>query len=252
MLDETANADAGGAVMALLGQVRLVSLAHVNDPATTPGFPGDPEFTLETAFTVPADGFYLQYVKEGEHTGTHWGAPGHMNDGQVLADQMDPGDFLLPAVRIDVRDKAARDPDYALTVEDLEDWERRHGPIPAGAAICLWTGWGDKWGTPAYAGLDADGVIHQPGFGLAAVEWLVATGKLGRRGALGSDTFGPDRGVDDTYAVSKLLYHERRISLENLANLGALPPRGGAVLVGGVINRRGSGSPATVYGIVPR
>ena len=32
---------------------RVVFLSHVNDPARTPVFPGDPEFTLTTAFTVP-------------------------------------------------------------------------------------------------------------------------------------------------------------------------------------------------------
>src|SRR5690349_21086978 len=60
-----------------LGHIRLVTLSHVNDPAVTPLFPGDPAFTLTTAFTIPTDGFYLQYVQEGEHTGSHWGVPGH-------------------------------------------------------------------------------------------------------------------------------------------------------------------------------
>jgi len=54
-----------------LGRLRLVFLSHVNDPATTSIFPGDPEFTLETIATVPQDGFYMQYVRAGEHTGTH-------------------------------------------------------------------------------------------------------------------------------------------------------------------------------------
>ncbi|MDD9371302.1 MAG: hypothetical protein PV358_14380, partial [Acidimicrobiales bacterium] len=108
-----------------------------------------------------------------------------------------------------------------------------------------------RWGTPAYANLDADGVIHQPGFSIEAAQWLVDTGRLGRRGALGTDTFGPDRGVDDSYAVSTLLYGEHRISLENLANLQALPAQGARVLVGGPINRAGSGSSASIFGVLP-
>ena len=78
------------------------------------------------------------------------------------------------------------------------------------------------------------------------------TGKLGRRGALGTDTFGPDLGLDDTYAVSKLLYREHRISLEVLANLAELPPTGAWILVGGTVNRGGSGSPASVYALMPK
>ncbi|HYN93808.1 MAG TPA: cyclase family protein [Pilimelia sp.] len=231
--------------------VRLVNLAHVNDPATTTLFPGDPEFRLTTMTTVENDGFYMQYVEEGEHTGTHWGAPCHFDADGLCADELEPNDLFLPAVKIDIRRKAAADPDYGVTVDDLRGWERRHGPIPAGAAVILWTGWESRWGTPAYANTDADGVIHQPGFTIEAAQWLVDGGKLGRRGALGTDTFGPDRGVDSSYAVSVLLYREHRISLENLANLRQLPARGAWVLAGGPINRRGSGSTATIFGFIP-
>jgi kynurenine formamidase len=243
------TAYAGGRMS--LDRLRLVFLSHVNDPATTSGFPGDPEFTLTTAFTVPEDGFYLQYVKEGEHTGTHWGAPVHFDENGLAADQLDPGDLFLPAVKIDIRDKAARDQDYALTVADLKAWERRHGRIPEESAIILWTGWAKRWGTPAYANLDAEGRIHQPGFGIEAAQWLVDTGRLGRRGSLGTDTFGADVGIDETFAVSTLLFHRHRISLENLANLEALPTTGAWVLVGGPRNHHGSGSPATIFGVIP-
>jgi kynurenine formamidase len=234
-----------------LDRLRLVKLSHVNDPATTNVFPGDPPFTLTTVATIPEDGFYMQYVREAEHTGTHWGSPNHFKEDGLAADELDANDLFLPAVKIDVRDRAAKDADYAVTVADLTGWERRHGPIPQGAAVILWTGWERRWGTPAYPNLDAEGSIHQPGFSIEAAQWLVDTGKLGRRGALGTDTFGPDRGIDDTYAVSTLLYDQRRISLENMANLAQLPTTGAWVLVGGPINRHGSGSTATIFGVIP-
>jgi kynurenine formamidase len=229
----------------------LVFLSHVNDPATTSLFPGDPEFTLETMATVPVEGFYMQYVREGEHTGTHWGAPAHFQEGGLTADQLDPADLFLPAVKIDVRAKVADDPDYGVTIDDIKRWTRRYGRIPRGAAVILWTGWDARWGTDAYPNLDADGVIHQPGFLPETVTWLIETRRLDERGALGTDTFGPDRGIDDTFAVSVLLYDRRRISLENLTNLGSLPPTGAWVLVGGPRNQAGSGSTATIYGVLP-
>ncbi len=233
------------------GAPALIFLSHVNDPATTSLFPGDPEFTLETMATVPVDGFYMQYVREGEHTGTHWGAPAHFQEGGLTADQLDPGDLFLPAVKIDVRAQAAEDPDYGVTIDDVRQWTRRYGRIPRGAAVILWTGWEAKWGTDAYPNLDADGVIHQPGFLPETVEWLIETRRLDERGALGTDTFGPDRGIDETFAVSVLLYDRHRISLENLANLESLPARGAWVLVGGPRNKAGSGSTATIYGVLP-
>lgn len=229
----------------------LVFLSHVNDPATTSLFPGDPEFTLEVMATIPQDGFYMQYVREGEHTGTHWGAPGHFQEGGLLADQLDPGDLFLPAVKIDIRAQAAQNADYGVTVDDVRRWTRRYGPIPRGAAVILWTGWEDKWGTDAYANLDDDGVIHQPGFLPETVQWLIDRRVLDERGALGTDTFSPDRGIDTDFAVSIALYDRHRISLENLANLAALPPTGAHVLVGGPRHAAGSGSTATIFGVLP-
>ncbi|GAB1640364.1 cyclase family protein [Krasilnikovia sp. MM14-A1259] len=248
-MGEPGDADPRG--RSVLELITLVSLSHVNDPATTSLYPGDPPFTLESAATIAREGYHLQYVREGEHTGTHWSAPGHFTAGEALADGLDPGDLFRPAVKIDVRDRCAHDPDYVLTVADLRDFEHAHGRIPDGAAVVMWTGWESRWGTDAFFAYDADGVMHQPGFSVTALQWLVDTGRLGRNGALGTDTFGPDVGTDRTYAVSRLLHHRRRISLEALANLASLPAAGAYILCGGQINRNGSGSTALIYGVLP-
>lgn len=243
------SADAIPLPLPLKNLLSISSLSHVNDPALTPIFPGDPEFVLETATTVAADGYYLQYVREGEHTGSHWGAPAHFQEGGLTADRLTVDDLFLPAVRIDIRERAAADADYAITIDDLTAFERANGPIPTESAVIAWTGWAERWGTPAYVNADADGVTHQPGFSVEAVRWLIDRGILGERGALGIDTFGPDLGIDDTYEVSTILFDRRRISLENLTNLQALPPTGGCVLVGSTINRNGSGAPGAIYAI---
>lgn len=248
----TGSADLPGFGIPLDRLLKIVSLSHVNDPATTPIFPGDPEFVLETAATVAEDGYYLQNVREGEHTGTHWGAPAHFQEGGLTADQLSPEDLFLPAVKIDIRAESAADADYAVSIADLQAWEAANGRIPDGAAVILWTGWESRWGTDAYVNADAQGVTHQPGFSADAAQWLIDTGRLAARGALGTDTFGPDLGNDETYPVSVKLYDQHRISLENLRNLGELPVSGAYVLVGGPINRAGSGSPATIFGLIPR
>jgi kynurenine formamidase len=253
----TAAAPGGDApAPTLRGFRKVVFLSHVNDPATTPGFPGDPAFRITTAFTVPADGFYLQYVKEGEHTGTHWGAPCHFHTGEPCADRLDAADLVRPAVVVDVRAKAARNVDYQVTVGDLKAWEAHHGRMPAGAAVIAWTGCDRFWsarqtGRNYYNCGSGRPGLHQPGFSLAAVRWLIDRGVLGRQGALGTDTFGPDPGTDEQFRESSLVFHRHRIDLENLTGLGQLPPRGAWVVVGGPRNRDGSGSPATIFGLVP-
>jgi kynurenine formamidase len=244
-------AEAGGRDPVGLDRLRLVSLSHVNDPVTTNVYPGDPPFELETIATIEKEGYYLRYVREGEHTGTHWGAPGHFNAGEPLADDLEPGDLFRPAVKIDVRAQCARNADYEVTVGDLRAWERDNGRIPDEAMVIIWTGWDAKWGTDAYDNFDAEGALHQPGFALETVRWLADTGRIGYRGGTGTDTFSPDVGTGTGYAVSKLVYQRHRISLEILANLGALPPTGAHVLCGGQINRAGTGSTALIYGVLP-
>ncbi|MDP9299183.1 MAG: cyclase family protein [Actinomycetota bacterium] len=237
---------------------RVVFLSHINDPRRTPGFPGDPRFFMTTAFTVPNDGYYLQYVREGEHTGTHWGAPCHFHVDALCADQLDPADLVLPAVVIDIRSRVAHNVDYRLSVADLERWEATYGPMPENAAVILRTGCDSFWGSDSAprdhtyynCGSGMPG-LHQPGFSLRAVHWLIARGVLGLRGALGTDTFGPDPGTDENFRESSLVFHRHRIDLENLTNVGALPPAGSWIVVGGPRNSNGSGSPATIYGFVP-
>src|SRR5207249_4183435 len=131
--------------------------------------------------------------------------PCHFLPGGRCADELSAADLYLPAVKIDVRALVHGTADYEVTVADIQRWERRYGRIPRESAIVLQTGWERKWGTPAYPNQDADGVIHQPGFSIEAARWLVDTGRLGRRGALGTDTFSPDAGINETFSVSTLL-----------------------------------------------
>src|SRR5262245_62293944 len=102
---------------------KAVFLSHVNDPARTPLFPGDPAFGIRTVFTVPNDGFYLEVVREGTHTGTHYSAPCHFHRGALCMDDLSPSDLILPAAVIDVRDEAANDPDHVVGVQALKPRE---------------------------------------------------------------------------------------------------------------------------------
>lgn len=230
---------------------RLVNLSHIHDPSTTPLFPDDPAFIVDTVATVDRDGYFLRYIHQAEHTGTHWGAPIHFDSDGLAADELDMDDLFLPAVKIDVRERCAADRDYAVSVGDLVVWEARYGRIPNESAVIAWTGWDAKWGGADFLGA-GESRGHQPGFAIDTIEWLLETGRLGRRGALGIDTFGPDVGTDDKYIVSKLLYREHRISLECLANLAELPATGAWILVGSPIHRGGSGAPATIFGVLPQ
>lgn len=253
-----AGADPGGAPTQLPGFGEVVSLSHTNDPAKTPLFPGDPRFTIRTAFTVADDGFFLEVVHEGMHTGTHYSAPCHFREGGLCMDDLSPADLVLPAVVVDVREEVSADPDHVVTVADLKAWEDEFGQIPEGSAVLLWTGcarfWakGDTDGEPNYynCGSGRSGV-HQPGFSRNAVKWLIETGVLGKRGALGTDTFGPDPSSDAAFMPTYLTLDRHRVTIENLTHLGSLPTTGAWIALGSPRNVNGSGAPGTVFGFIP-
>ena len=226
----------------------VVFLSHVVSE-DMPIFPGDPKPLVKTLFTVEEDGFRLNLMRIGEHSSTHWGAPCHFNAGELCADELDAEDFFHPAVVIDVREETKADEDFRLRVPDIEAFEAAHGPIPQDAVVIMWTGFQGRWDRPkAFQNFGEDGLMHYPGFSGGVTQWLIDERQIG---GLGIDTLGVDPGTDERYRANTLLLHEHRIHLECLAGLEQMPPTGGWVVVGGTQNEGGSGSPATVFGLVP-
>lgn len=230
------------------GFAKIVFLSHVVDRGS-PVFPGDPRVEIRPVATVTENGFYLQSLTIGEQSGTHWAAAAHFNAGQPAADDLDPGDFFHPAVILDVRAEAAEDADFALGLAEISRWEAAFGPIPSGSAVIMWTGFEDRWDDhAAYLNADAADVLHYPGFGPEVTSWLVEHRSIS---ALGIDTMGIDPGADPTYSANRLLLSGHRMHLENLCGLAEMPPAGGWIVIGGIRVRAGSGSPATVFGLIP-
>jgi kynurenine formamidase len=230
------------------GFAKIVFLSHAL-AAGMPVFPGDPPAEIHPIATIEQNGFYLQSLSFGEQSGTHWAAPAHFTAGQPAADELDPADFFRPAVVLDLRAEAAQDPDYALDVSRISRWEAAFGAIPPGSAVIMWTGFEDRWDEPAaYLNQDADGGLHYPGFGAEAARWLVEHRSVG---ALGTDTLGIDPSCDTGYSANHALLSGHRMHLENLCGLGQMPPAGGWIVIGGLRVRAGSGSPATIFGLVP-
>jgi len=132
-----------------------------------------------------------------------------------------------------------------VTVADVRKYERRYGRIDDGTAVLMYSGWGVKVTDPnAYRGPDAAGVLHFPGFGSDACEWLLRRRKIR---ALGVDTLSIDPGNSATFEVHKVLSGADRYGIENLANMDSLPARGASVIVGLIPFQQGSGGPARVF-----
>jgi kynurenine formamidase len=221
---------------------RLQDLTHV----FTEGFPVftfDPP-AREELVNIPTGGFYSQQWTFGEHSGTHMDAPGHFVIGGRFSPEITPQELLVPIVVIDISDRAARDHDAAVTVDDLRRFERRHGRIPDGALVCMDSGWAKKIGDPlAFKGGAAFPNYHFPGFGLEAALWLVERRDVT---GIGVDTLSLDPGNSSTFPVHVNVLKTDRYGLENLANLDQIPPRGAVAYVGLIPWEEGSGGPCRV------
>jgi kynurenine formamidase len=221
---------------------RLQDLTHVF-AAGSPVFVGDPP-AREDLFTIAAAGFYSQKWTFGEHSGTHMDAPGHFVEGGRLSPQITLEELLVPVAVIDISARAARDPDTAVTVDDVRRLERRHGRIPKGALVCMDSGWAAKFDDPvAYKGSPSFPGYHFPGFSLDAAMWLVEHRDVT---GIGVDTLSLDPGDSTTFPVHVNFLRTDRYGLENLAHLDRIPPKGAVAYVGLIPWEEGSGGPCRV------
>jgi kynurenine formamidase len=187
-----------------------------------------------------------------EHGGTHIDAPIHFGKGQRAVDEIPPHRLVGPAVVVDVRDAVAKNRDYRLTEEDLKAWEGRYGRIPIGAIIFLHSGWGRYWpDRTKYLGSDTPddpATLHFPGFSQEAAEFLVHERRVD---GVGIDTPSVDYGPSRNFIVHQILNGADIYVLENVANLGRLPPTGATVIALPMKIRGGSGGPVRIIAILP-
>ncbi len=226
---------------------RSIHLSHAIDPHI-PQWPGDPPVEFETVAELEKDGYYLRRFSLGEHSATHINAPNSFHATGVGIDKYPAESLIAPAVVIDIRDKVTDNPDYVLTIADIKAWEAQHGQIPPDSVVLLYTGWQDKWfDSNAFLNPDIEGVLHFPGFGSKATEFLLNERQIA---GVGIDTHGVDSGQDTTFTTNRLVLEKPRIVLENLTNLEQLPPKGITLFIGVLCLKDGSGSPAAVMGLV--
>ncbi len=211
-----------------------------------PGFLGAPAvLDRQTAVTIPANGFYGQIWNFWEHNCTHLDVPAHFVTGGRFSPQISLDELVRPLVVVDISERAAADPDAEVVPADLVRFERGHGRIPRGSVVAMNSGWGARAGSvAAYRNVGADGLQHFPGFGKAAVEWLLEERDIA---GIGVDTLSLDPGRSQTFDAHVTLLSADRYGIENLANLDQVRPRGATVVVGLVPWEQGSGGPARVF-----
>jgi kynurenine formamidase len=245
-----------------LGDVRVVDLTQplsestpvlrLPEPfANTPGLTRRPLSRYDDAGPAWA----WDVLEIGEHVGTHFDAPIHWitgRDGEDVGSV--PAERLVgPAAVIDKAAEATENPDYLLTVADIEAWEAEHGMLPEGGWLLLRTGW-DARAHDEAAFLNAtDGQPHTPGPDAGCARWLAEERPIV---GFGVETVGTDAGAaggfDPPFPAHNFLLGAGKYGLTQLANLAELPPTGALIMVAPLRLVGGTGSPTRVFALAPR
>ncbi len=241
--------------LADLSKAEVVDLTHLFDDKTLywPTSPSSFELKRLSFGETPGGWFYASNsLCTPEHGGTHLDAPIHFDKEGMTIDQIPPRQLIAPGVVIDVSAKAAADPDYRLSLEDLRSWEKLHGNIPAGAIVLLRTGWGKRWpDRKRYLGDDTPGdasKLHFPSYGKESAEHLVRQRHVA---ALGVDTASIDYGASKDFIVHRIASAAGVPGLENLADLDRVPTVGAWIIALPMKIAGGSGGPLRIVALVP-
>lgn len=236
---------------------RFVDLTHAFSPGI-PHWKGFPDEKREILYWYGpgvgtlGSGFYAQSFTHVGQWGTHVDPPAHFVKGLRTVDQISVREMILPLIVIDVHEKVAKNPDYTISMEDVKDWEKRHGPIPEGAFVAMRTDWCNRWANmEAMQNKDADGIAHYPGWSLEVLLYLYEDRKIT---ASGHETTDTDPGIatsKDDYTLETYILKQNHYQIELLTNLAEVPETGALVVVAFPKPKDGSGFPARVFAILP-
>ena len=164
-------AQLAGAIVA--GRIRVVDLTVPLESATPtiqlpPPFAPSKPFSLEeiSRYDERGPAWYWNNIACGEHTGTHFDAPIHWVTGKDYANNATHNipveRFIGPACVIDVAAQAKANPDFLLTREVVEEWERKNGRIPSHAWVLIRTDWSHRTGAKEFLNAGPDGSLESP------------------------------------------------------------------------------------------
>ena len=235
-------AQAAGMTMGM----KPADMTHTYDE-NFPTYFGVPGISKEQKFNFADNGFNLFELTINEHTGTHIDAPLHFSADGNSVDEIPVEHLVAPLCVIDIKARAAQDPDAQVTPDDIKAWIAANGDIPAGACVAMNSGWDKHVNSDKFRGADAEGKMHFPGFHIEATKMLMEeTGAA----SMAVDTLSLDFGLSADFATHYAWLPSGRFGIENIANLDAVPAAGATLVIGAPKHRGGSGGPARIIALM--
>lgn len=216
---------------------KMIHINHIVDltHTLTSEFPFIPvkkltyPFELIPMATLEDNGVAANSWKIHEHLGTHIDAPNHFIENQKSIDEIDPKDLIVPSVVIDIQERALKNSDTMLSVDDIIIFEKKYGRIPSHSCVLLYTGWDKKLNDPSFIGLDNHLIKHYPGFSNDAIQFLINERDIA---GIGIDNLSFDPGIDEDYSGHKILFAAGKWGIECVANISKLPKTGAVIIIG--------------------
>ena len=223
--------------LADLKKLHWVDLTHPlnNESPFWSGIPKDSVELCKTVFDYDNEMLCcrIHTFKFPGQFGTHIDFPVHFVEGGAGPEIFSVADHVLPLVVIDIRDKVAENPEYAITLDDLAAFEAANGTIPAGSFVALCTGWGHRWpSNDALNNFDEEGGEHAPGWSLEVLKFLYE-----ERGiyANGHETIDTDASVVaaayEDLACERYVLDNGHVQVELMDNLDQVPATGAIIFV---------------------
>jgi kynurenine formamidase len=231
---------------------RWVDLSFEVSPET-PHWHGFDPLAVKPLYTFEnTGGVFLayQYTLSGQY-GTHTDFPAHFDPQGRLQDDYAPLEFAYPLVVIDRSAAVASNPDYTLTRQDILDFEKVYGEIPAGAFVAFRSDWSKR--APAeYENKDAAGNAHYPGWDLDALKFLIEVRNVAAVGHETPDTDSAVTGATVGFVGEDYVLDHGKLNVELLKNLNQTPPVGAIVFDVFPRIKGGTGFTSRVFAIVPK
>lgn len=193
----------------------------------------------------------IQTFKFPGQFGTHIDFPGHFIKDRELSETYGVKDLVFPLCVVDITDKVREDPTYAVSVQDLLDYEEKYGPIPDGAFVALRTDWSKNWpDMDALSGLDENGGENFPGWSLDALKYIYETRSAAANGHETLDTDASKEAAKaGDLACERYVLDSGKLQVEVLDNLDQVAPAGAVIVVSYPRIEGATGLPARVFAI---
>ncbi len=232
-----------------LESAKYVDLTHTITPSmpvwegfAAPKFEATVNPKTGNPYTYKKDGFEAtHYNLPTDQLGTQLDPPAHWNPDYPAIDELPPTFAVRPLVVIPIQEQVARDPNYHLTVKDIQDWEAKHGRIPQGSVVFIRSDWSKEWSDPKIASR-----TKFPGVKLEALKFLHLQRKILFHGHEPLDTDSTP-----TLEGEAWLLKNGYTQAEGVTNLDQVPETGALVAIGYPKFQGGLGGYARYIAICP-